>query len=109
MNNLGIKTLILFVEILFFAIPLGLLLALFHARAKAGSGLYLLLKTCMLSAYAILLSLITYQLGILLGYEGALLWVSVSVSVLLGMEVAYWQLTRMKKEGSELAKKILDA
>tara|TARA_B100000929_G_scaffold220881_1_gene177391 strand:+ start:5357 stop:5686 length:330 start_codon:yes stop_codon:yes gene_type:complete len=108
-NNLGIKAFIIFVEILFFAIPMGLLLLLFHARAKAGSGLYLVLKTFMLTTYATLLSLTVYQLGNMIGYSGLALWVSVSISVLLGVEIAYWQLTKMRQGGSEIAKKILDA
>lgn len=109
MNNLGIKAFIIFVEILFFAIPLGLLLLLFHARARAGSGLYLVLKTFMLTSYATFLSLVVYQLGKMIGYNELVLWVSVSISVLLGVEIAFWQLTKMKEGGSEIAKKILDA
>jgi len=108
MNDLQVKSIIIFVELALILTPALLVFALYAIRKRMGSGFYTVLKALFASVYALGTSYVVYWIGDYYNVSPLALWMAVSMSVLLGMEFLHLHLFILKKKGSELAIKLLE-
>lgn len=106
-TSLKLKAFIVTVEVMFFVIPSLTIIGLFLLRNRLGSRCHLLLKASLSVFYAFVTSWLTYTIGVWLEIDGIPLLISISISVMLGLEILYFQLDLLRKRGYKLAEDLL--
>lgn len=96
------------VRFLFIVMPMALLFLLSYIRYKDNSFVIMAIKTFTIILYSFMTSLIVYHIGEMLGYSNKILWISISMAALLGMEIHFWHFTKLASRGNMLAKKVLE-
>lgn len=108
MEDLHLKSLLIITEIAIITLPSIVVLTLFSLRNKVGKRVHIVLKGLIVTFYSLCCSYVVWAIGSVMQVDEVVLWISVSISVMVGMELVHLHLNALAKRGSELAKDLLN-